>query len=125
MRKRSSFGRSRGGKFNPADVLPIWGTVHQSAANAVFESWMLGWGVYDVPSYFRQLRAWIAITTVTGACIGAANCGFAGFFIGAVLGLAGPAVLTWITVMVLGALLFAAIYMIAWAATLSSSHSAQ
>jgi len=77
---------------------------------------MLGWGVYDVPSYFRQLRAWIAITTVTGACIGAANYGFAGFFIGAVLGLAGPAVLTWITVMVLGALLFAAIYMIALAA---------
>ena len=36
--------------------------------------------------------------------------------IGAVLGLAGPAVLTWITVLVLGALLFAAIYTIAWAA---------
>ena len=109
---------SRNRKFNPVDALPIWGTTHQSAANAVFLSWMEGFGVHDIPSYFRELRLWIAMTTFIGVCLGAANYGASGFFIGTLLGLAGPAVLVWLTVMSLGIALFMAVYVLAWAAIL-------
>ena len=118
MRKRSSFGRSRSGKFNPADVLPVWRHPQQDAANAVFEALMLRLGVTDLPSYFRELKLSIAICMLICACYGASEYGLTGLAIGGFFGLAGPAALLWLGVMVIGIAIFIAIYVLSWMAIL-------
>jgi hypothetical protein len=118
VRKRSSFGRSRGGKFNPTDALPIWRGPQQDAANVVFEALMLRLGVSDLPSYFRELKLSIAICMVICACYGASEYGLTGLAIGGLLGLAGPALNLWGSVMVIGIALFLAVYVLSWMAIL-------
>lgn len=118
MSKRSSFGRSRGGKFNPADALPIWRTPQQDAVNVVFEALMLRLGVTDLPSYFRELKLFIAICVVICACYGGSEYGFTGAAIGGLLGMAGPAAILWLCVMVIGIAIFIAVYVLSWMAIL-------
>ncbi len=113
-----AYRSKRSGKFNPADVLPIWRAPHQGAANVVFEALMLKLGVSDLPSYFRELRTSIAICVVIGACYGASEYGLTGFAIGGLLAMALPAALLWIFVMAIGIALFIAFYVLSWMAIL-------
>jgi hypothetical protein len=71
-------------------------------------------GVTDIPSYFHQLRIPIAISVALCAFYGASTNGATGGFIGAVLGLAGPAALLWLLLIVIGAALLFAIYVLWW-----------
>ena len=118
MRKRSSFGRSRSGKFHPTDALPIWRTPQQDAVNVVFEALMLRLGVTDLPSYFRELKLSIAICMLICACYGASEYGLTGLAIGGLVGISGPALILWGSVMAIGIAIFIAVYVLSWMAIL-------
>ena len=75
-------------------------------------------GITDVPSYFRQLRIPIVISTVICGGIGLSGNGLSGLLIGAVLGLIAPAGLLWLGVMVVGVAIYLAVYCAAWAVIL-------
>jgi hypothetical protein len=98
--------------------MPIWRSPQQDAANVVFEALMLRFGVSDLPSYFRELKLSIAICVVICACYGASEYGLTGAVIGGLLGLAGPAAILWLFVMVIGIAIFIAIYVLSWMAIL-------
>ncbi len=79
---------------------------------------MLRLGVSDLPSYFRELKLSIAICVVICACYGASEYGLTGFAIGGLLGLAGPAAILMLGVMVIGIAIFIAVYVLSWMAIL-------
>ena len=118
MAYRSS-KRSSGAKVHLTEVLPIWTTHHSSTVNLAFVALLQKLHITDVPSYFRQLRTPIAICVVVCAWIGAAFYGLTGLFLGGLLGLIAPAALLWLGVMLVGAAIFIAIYVAAWAAIVS------
>ena len=118
MAYRSS-KRSSSRKLHLTEVLPIWTTHHSSAVNLAFLALLQKLQITDVASYFRQLRTPIAICVVVCAWVGAALYGLKGFFLGGLLGLIAPAALLWLGVMLLGAAIFIAIYVAAWAAIVS------
>jgi hypothetical protein len=108
----------RNSKFRPADALPIWNSNQQDAANVVFEALMLKLGVTDLPSYFRELKLYIAICVVICTCYGASEYGLTGFAIGGLLGMVGPAAILWLGVMLIGLAIFIAVYVLSWMAIL-------
>ncbi len=79
---------------------------------------MLKLGVTDLPSYFRELRTSIAICMVICACYGASEYGLTGLAIGGLLGIGGPALILWGSVMVIGIALVLAVYVLSWMAIL-------
>lgn len=79
---------------------------------------MLKLGVTDLPTYLRELRTSIAICMVIFACYGASEYGLTGAAIGGLLGLAGPALILWGSVMAIGIAIFIAVYVMSWLAIL-------
>ena len=118
MSKRSSFRRSTGGRLRPSQYLPIWTAEHSNTANLVFVALLQKLGVIDTRSYFHKLRIPVAASVALCASYGASTNGATGFAIGAVLGLAGPAALLWMLVIVTGAVLILAVYVLWWMALL-------
>lgn len=109
---------SPGSKLDLTEALPIWTTHHSNTVNLVFVELLQKLGITDLSSYFRQLRTAIVICVVGGAWVGAALYGLQGFFLGGLLGFIAPAALLWLGVMLVGAAIFIAIYVAAWAAIL-------
>ena len=97
-----------------ADMLPIWTTTETSTVNLVVASIFLDHDITDVPSYFQKLRIPIAICFILSAIFCESSYGIWGFFLGGLAGLAAPAVLLWLGVLLLGALIFLVIYIITW-----------
>ncbi|MBK6593286.1 MAG: hypothetical protein IPG23_11365 [Burkholderiales bacterium] len=75
-------------------------------------------GVTDIRSYFQKLRIPITASVALCSWYGASTNGATGLVIGAVLGLAGPAAGIWLGVIVIGAALLFAIYVLWWMAIL-------
>ena len=119
MSKRSSYRRSAGGRLRPSEYLPIWTAAeHSKTANLVFVALLQRLGVTDIRSYFHKLRIPVAFCVVVCAWYGASTYGLLGFVIGGLCGLAGPAALLWLSVIVIGAALLFAIYVLWWMALL-------
>ena len=114
MAYRSS-KRSSSPKVHLTEVLPIWTTAHSSTVNLVFQALLLRFEIIDVSSYFRKLRLPIVICVAVCALVGAALYGLKGFFLGGLLGFIAPVALLWLGVMLVGAAIFIAIYVAAWA----------
>lgn len=91
---------------------------HSDTVTAVFHAAMQKLGITDVKSYYARLRIPIIVCAVLGAAIGAADYGFKGLLLGALLGFTAPAVfiLVCVTLVVVGLLL--AVYCAAWAVIL-------
>lgn len=75
-------------------------------------------GIGTVRDYFHRLRVLIAISVLVCALTGAFNFGIKGFAIGGLLGLAAPAAILWLGVLLIGIAIFVAIYVAAWAVIL-------
>ena len=118
MSYRKPSGRSSGRKFQFSKVLPIWGVSHTNVVNMAFETLMHKLGIGTMRDYFRKLRILIAVCVLVCALTGASNYGIKGFFLGAVLGLAAPAAILWLGVLLFGIVIFLAIYVAAWAVIL-------
>ena len=97
-------------RFKFSEVLPNWGSAQQTTADMAFEEVMLNLGVADIPSYLRKFRFAIAISIVICASYGATNYGVTGFAIGTIAGLALPAALLWLGVMLVGIVLYLAVW---------------
>lgn len=105
-------------KLQFSKVLPIWGVSHTNVVNMAFEELMHKLGIGTVRDYFDKLRVLIAISVFVCAIVGASNFGPKGFAIGGLLGLAGPAAVLWCGVLLIGAVIFLAIYVAGWAVIL-------
>lgn len=105
-------------KTTISDMLPIWGTTETTTVNLIAASIFLEHGITDLPSYFQKLRIPIAICAILGAIFCASSYGFWGFILGGLAGMAAPAVLLWLGVLLLGIVIFLAIYVITWAVVL-------
>ena len=110
MAPRRTFGR----KIKVSEVLPIWGVSHTNLVNMAFETLMHKLGITDVRSYFNKLRVLIAISVLVCALTGASNFGIKGFAIGGLLGLAAPAAILWLGILLIGIVIFLAIFVAAW-----------
>jgi hypothetical protein len=113
---RRSPSRSKGGKFNAMDVLPIMGSSQRAAAFMFFKEVLEKLGVNDIRSYFLKWRIPIAISVIVCALVGAATDGLKGFVIGGLLGVVAPIALLWLGVMLSLVVLFLAIWAAVWAA---------
>src|ERR1035437_1360978 len=113
-----AYRKPSGRKFPVSKVLPIWCVSHTNVVNMAFETLMHRLGIGTMQDYFRKLRILIAISVLVCALIGASNFGIKGFAIGGLLGLAAPAALLWLGILLIGILIYMAIYVAAWAAIL-------
>lgn len=101
--------------FHPAQILPSYGTTQTDTINMVSESVFLHFGITDIASYFRKMRYLIAISVIVCAIYGASIDGPKGFAIGALCGLAAPAAVVWLGVM----LVYVVIYLAVWFAAMA------
>lgn len=113
---RGSPSRSKGGKFNAMDVLPIMGSSQRAAAFMFFQDVLQRFGITDIRSYFQKWRIPSVISVIVCACMGAASDGLKGFAIGGLLGVVAPIALLWLGVMLTLVALFLAVYVALWAA---------
>ena len=102
-------------KLQFSKVWPIWGVTHTNVVNMAFEALMHKLGITDVRSYFLKLRIWIVIAVLVCALGGAYNYGIKGFILGGVLGLAAPAAILWLGILLIGVVAYLAIYCLVWA----------
>ena len=105
-------------KFKVKDVLPIWGVSHTNVVNMAFETLMRKFGIGTMHDYFCKLRILIAISVLVCALTGASGYGLKGFIVGGLLGLAAPAAILWLGILLIGIVIFLAIYVAAWAVIL-------
>src|ERR1035437_8297145 len=113
-----AYRKPSGRKFPVSKVLPIWCVSHTNVVNMAFEALMRKFGIGTMQDYFRKLRILIAISVLVCALIGASNFGIKGFIVGGVLGLAAPAAILWFGILLIGILIFLAIFCLAWAVIL-------
>ena len=95
--------------------MPIWGVSQTDTVTMTFELLMRKLGIGTMQDYFRKLRILIAISVLVCALTGASGYGLKGFILGGLLGLAAPAALLWLGVLLIGIVIFLAIYVAAWA----------
>jgi len=107
--------RSSGRKFHVADALPLWTPDHSETANLVFLAALERFGITDLKSYWHKLRMVIVISVIVCMLIGASNYGLKGVILGGLLGLAAPAVLIWLGVMLTMIVIYMAVWCAVWA----------
>lgn len=100
------------------DAVPLFRRKQIDSTNLMFILLMDEIGVTDIPSYFQKLRTWIAATVVICAALGASSYGLKGFIWGALAGIAAPAGLLWLGVVLGYALVYLAVFFAAWAVAL-------
>ena len=105
-------------KFRARDVLPIWTSSHTALNNLMFAQCMHRLGVADIRSYVRKLWLPIVICVFICTAIGATYGTLKALLIGVVAGLAAPAAVVWLAITVVHALMYLAIYLLAWGAIL-------
>jgi hypothetical protein len=105
--------RSSGRQLKPSQVLPIWTPANTNAANIVVKELLAHLGITDLRTYFHQLRVAIAICAIAGACIGVSVYDTKGLILGALIGVATPAALIWLGVVLTMIVIFLAAYCLA------------
>lgn len=97
------------------DAVPLFRRKQIDATALMFVLLMDEIGVTDIPSYFKKLRIWIGATVVICAAFGTSWYGLNGFIWGTLAGIAAPAVLLWLGVVLGYALVYLAVFFAAWA----------
>jgi hypothetical protein len=113
---RSSKGYQSGkSNFRPSDYVPTWNQSQTDATNLMTKALFSRLGISDLPSYFFRLAAPIVICALVGAAYGAVTNGFWGFVWGLLGGIAAPALLLWLAVIVSYCAVILGAYFAAWA----------
>lgn len=103
-------------KFNPREYIPLWSKDQTETVNLAFMLLMNKVGVSDVHSYFHRLPIPIVICALVGAVYGAYTNGFWGFVWGSLAGIAAPAALLWLGIVVFYCAVILGVFFAAWAA---------
>jgi hypothetical protein len=101
-----------------SDVVPVWTSKNVDTNAVLVQATLLGFGIYDIGSYWRKLRVAIILCILMGMLIGGAAKGFGGVCIGSVLGFATPAAAIALFVTVLHIVIYLSIFCLVWAAIL-------
>jgi hypothetical protein len=84
-----------------------------------YEAMMHGIGVTDLASYWRHMKLSISVSAIVCALYGVSGYGLTGMLLGALLGITMPAAILWFAVLLLGIVLYLAVYCLAWATILT------
>lgn len=99
-------------------ILPFRSVEQIETTNLVAASVIWGRGITDLPSYFRELRVSILLGLFVGACLGLSSYGLKGLIVGGLLGMAAPAVLLWLGVVLVAIFIPLLVYVALWSAIL-------
>ena len=117
---RKSFHRSNSRKQSWSDAVPRWSQTQTDTTNLMARMLFEKLGITDLKSYFEKLMPVIVVCVVLGAVIGAYVDGFSGFIWWGLAGIAAPAALIWLAVVVPYVLLYVALIFSAWFLLLSA-----
>lgn len=111
---RKSYSRSNRSKSSWSDAVPRWSQAQTDTTNLMARMLFEKLGITDLKSYFEKLLPAIVVCVVLGAAIGAYVDGLSGFFWWGLSGIAAPAALIWLAVVVPYVLLYVALIFAAW-----------
>jgi hypothetical protein len=114
MAYRKSYRANRTGRTNWTSAVPRWSQTQTDTTNLIFREWMGRIGVTDIRSYFERLLVPIVICVVLGAVIGTFRDGWSGMFWYALAGIAAPAAIPWLFIVVGFAVFLALAYVAVW-----------
>jgi hypothetical protein len=106
--------QSKNPKSSWADAVPRWSQAQTDTTNLMARMLFEKLGITDLTSYWNRLKGYIVLCVVLGAAIGAYRDGFSGFFWYGLSGIAAPAALIWLAVVVPYVLLYVAMVFAAW-----------
>ena len=98
------------------DAVPQWRQQNTETCNLIFKDWMGRIGVTDIRSYFERLAIPVILCVVSGAAIGAYRDGWSGMLWYALAGVAAPAGIIWLCIVVGYAVILALAYVAVWTA---------
>jgi hypothetical protein len=116
MAFRRSNSRKQSTQFKAGDYVPTWNQPQTDTVNLIFKDLMGKIGVTDLKSYFERLMLPISFCVVVSAVNGAYSGGLYGFFWYGLAGLAAPAALLWIGIIVCYCAVILGVFFAAWAA---------
>jgi len=116
--RRSSY-RSSHKSTNRLRISQVLPPVQPQLSNQLAIALLERFGITDLSSYLRLWRIPIALCVIAGASVGAFKAGLNGFALGGVLGVAAPAGLLWLGVVLVHAAIVLAIYFACWAVILA------
>jgi hypothetical protein len=105
---------SKNTKSSWTDAVPRWSQAQTDTTNLMARMLFEKLGINDLKSYFEKLLPAIVVCVVLGAVIGAYRDGISGFFWWGLAGIAAPAGLIWLAVVVPYVLLYMAMIFAAW-----------
>ena len=111
---RKSYSRSNNRKSPWTDAVPRWSQTQTDTTNLMAQMLFEKLGITDLKSYFEKLMPAIVVCVILGAAIGAHRDGVSGFFLWGLAGIAAPAALIWLAVVVPYVLLYVAMIFAAW-----------
>lgn len=120
MAYRKTYSRSSKSSFRAGDYVPIWSKSNTDAVTGIFKEVLGNVGVTDLPSYFEKLFIPIVLCIVIGAVYGGHTGGFSGFIWYGLAGLAAPAAVVWLGIVVCYCAVILGVFFAAWAAILFS-----
>ncbi len=112
--KSKSYSRSSRSKSSWSDAVPRWSQAQTDTTNLMARMLFEKLGITDLKRYFEKLMPAIVVCVVLGAGIGAYRDGLSGFFWWGLAGVAAPAALIWLAVVVPYVLLYVALIFAAW-----------
>jgi hypothetical protein len=119
MAYRKTISKSLATKDRFRDAVPYFRQSQIDTTNIVVTMLLQGMGITGLQSYLQKLRIPIAICVLLGAVIGGGRSGLEGFLWGALGGIAAPAVLLWLGVVVAYVAVYMGAFVAAWALILS------
>ena len=111
---RKSYSRSKSPKPTWIDAVPRWSQAQTDTSNLLARMMFEKLGITDLKSYFEKLMPAIVVCVILCAAIGAYRDGLSGFFWWGLSGMAAPAALIWLAVVVPYVLLYVAMIFAAW-----------
>lgn len=119
MAYRKTFSKSTVAKGRLRDAVPYFRKSQIDTTNFVVTMLLQGMGITGLQSYLQKLRIPIVVCVLLGAVIGGNRSGMEGFLWGALGGIAAPAVLLWLGVIVGYVAVYLGAFVAAWAVILS------
>ena len=111
---RKSYSRSKNHKQSWTDAVPRWSQTQTDTTNLMARMLFEKLGITDLESYFEKLMPAIVVCVVLGAGIGAYRDGLSGFFLWGLAGIAAPAALIWLGVVLSYVAVYVALIFAVW-----------
>lgn len=108
--------RKQSRKLRLRQLVPVWDPSMTQMNNALVVQVLNRLGITDIGSYFSKLWPMVAMGVVVCGVGGATNYGMQGLLIGAVAGLAAPAVVIWLAITLFHIAVHLFVFAAAWAA---------